>query len=50
MNNIDSERLDYLSDKNIADTITPDELKELTVLLNEWNSSVESGQFKIPSK
>jgi len=50
MDEVDSERLDYLSDKNITDTITPEELKELSALLNEWNLSVETKKFRIPLK
>ena len=42
MNDIDSERLILLSNKNVNDTITPDELRELSALLNEWNLLVES--------
>ena len=47
MDEVDSERLNYLSDKNIADTITPDELKELTSLMSDWNLAVESKQLKV---
>ena len=50
MDDIDSERLNFLSDKNVNETITPDELKELSVLLNKWNLLVESKQLKIPLK
>ncbi|MBA6252862.1 hypothetical protein [Colwellia sp. MB3u-55] len=46
MSNVDTERLEFLSDKNINDTITPDELEELSALLNDWNLSVETKQLK----
>jgi hypothetical protein len=42
MENVDTERLEFLSEKNINDNITPDELKELSALLVHWNLSVES--------
>jgi hypothetical protein len=48
MNNVDTERLEFLSDKNVNDTITTDELRELSALLAQWNLLVESKQLKIP--
>jgi uncharacterized protein YnzC (UPF0291/DUF896 family) len=50
MNDGDTERLNYLSEKNVNDTITADELEELSALLNDWNLSVETKQFQIPLK
>jgi uncharacterized protein YnzC (UPF0291/DUF896 family) len=50
MNDGDTERLNYLSEKNVNDTITPDELKELSALLAQWNLLVESKQLKISLK
>jgi hypothetical protein len=50
MSDVDTERLNYLSEKNITDTITPDELEELSALLNDWNLSVETKQLKISLK
>jgi uncharacterized protein YnzC (UPF0291/DUF896 family) len=50
MNDVDTERLNYLSEKNVNDTITEDELEELSALLNDWNLSVETKQFQIPLK
>jgi hypothetical protein len=46
MNDGDTERLNYLSEKNVNDTITADELEELSALLNDWNLSVETKQLK----
>lgn len=46
MNDDDTERLNYLSEKNVNETITPDELKELSALLKEWNLLAESKQLK----
>ncbi len=50
MNDVDMERLNYLSEKNVNETITHDELKELSALLNEWNLLVESKEIRIPLK
>ncbi|MCJ8318748.1 MAG: hypothetical protein MJK12_03890 [Colwellia sp.] len=45
MNNIDFERLNFLSEKTLTETITPIELKEFKFLLNEWNLSAELNLF-----
>jgi uncharacterized protein YnzC (UPF0291/DUF896 family) len=45
MNNDDFERLNFLSEKTLTETITQNELKEFIVLLNEWNLSVELNLF-----
>jgi hypothetical protein len=47
MNAVDSEQLIFLSDKNVNDSITVDELKELNVLLNVWNLDQEPKQLRI---
>jgi hypothetical protein len=50
MNDVDTERLEFLSEKNVNDTMTADELEELSALLNDWNLSVETKQYQIPLK
>jgi len=42
MNTNDFERLSFLSEKSLLNTITPDEFEEFRKLLISWNESTEN--------
>ena len=41
MNQMDFDRLNFLSEKTISDKITPNELNEFKLLIKTWNTSFE---------
>ena len=45
MNQDEFERLNHLSEKSLNETATPQEMKEFSQLLNDWNLSVELNLF-----
>jgi len=45
MNQDEFERLNHLSEKYLNETATPQEMKEFSKLLNDWNQSVELNLF-----
>lgn len=45
MNHDEFERLNHLSAKALNETATPNEMKEFSQLLNDWNQSVELNLF-----
>ncbi|WP_440874617.1 hypothetical protein [Thalassotalea sp. PLHSN55] len=45
MNQDEFERLNHLSEKSLYKTATPNEMKEFSQLLNDWNQSVELNLF-----
>ena len=49
MTNDNFERLNLLADKALSETMTSNELKEFSKLLNMWNESTELTSFRRPS-
>lgn len=45
MNQDQFERLNHLSEKSLNENATPQEIREFSQLLNDWNLSVELNLF-----
>ncbi|MGJ8694178.1 MAG: hypothetical protein ACSHW0_17050 [Thalassotalea sp.] len=50
MNHDEFKRLNHLSEKALNETATPNEMKEFSQLLNDWNQSEELNLFNSSHK